>query len=156
MNQPIVIVGIGEFGSIFTKAFLQKGYPVYPVTRSMNISDQADSIPQPELVLVAVAENDFKAVMATIPAAWRHCTGLLQNELLPRDWTAYDLSKPTIISVWFEKKKGREYKVLIPSRVHGPKAGLLAESLEGIEIPCKILSSEDELLYELVLKTCLC
>jgi hypothetical protein len=152
MNLPIVIVGIGELGGVFAKAFLRNGYPVYPVTRSMNISDQAVSIPQPELVLVAVAEKDFKAVMATIPAPWRNCTGLLQNELLPRDWNAYDITKPTIISVWFEKKKGREYKVLIPSRVHGPKAGLIAESLENIEVPCKILSSEDELLYELVLK----
>jgi hypothetical protein len=150
--NPIVIIGIGELGGVFARAFLRNGYPVCPVTRSMNISDQADSIPQPELVLVAVAEKDFKAVMATIPSAWRHCTGLLQNELLPRDWTAYDITKPTIISVWFEKKKGREYKVLIPSRVHGPKAGLLAQSLEDIEIPCKILSSENELLYELVFK----
>ena len=113
MNLPIVIVGIGELGGVFAKAFLRNGYPVYPVTRSMNISDQADSIPQPELVLVAVAEKDFKAVMATIPAPWRNCTGLLQNELLPRNWKAYDITKPTIISVWFEKKKGREYKVLI-------------------------------------------
>jgi len=152
MNGPIVIVGMGELGGVFARAFLRNGYPVYPVTRGMNISDQADSIPQPELVLVAVAEKDFKAVMATIPAAWRNCAGLLQNELLPRDWKAYDITKPTIISVWFEKKKGREYKVLIPSRVYGPKAGLIAESLENIEVPCKILSSEDDLLYELVLK----
>jgi hypothetical protein len=143
---------MGELGGVFARAFLRNGYPVFPVTRSMDISDQADNLPQPALVLVAVAEKDFKAVMATIPAAWRNCTGLLQNELLPRDWKAYDITKPTIISVWFEKKKGREYKVLIPSRVHGPKAGLIAESLEDIEIPCKILASEDELLYELVLK----
>jgi hypothetical protein len=152
MNKPIVIVGIGELGGVFARAFLRNGYPVFPVTRSMNISDQADSIPQPELVLVAVAEKDFNVVMATIPAAWRHCAGLLQNELLPRDWKAYNISKPTIISVWFEKKKGREYKVLIPSRIHGPKAGLIAESLENIEILCKILPSADELLYELVFK----
>jgi hypothetical protein len=143
---------MGELGGVFARAFLRNGYPVFPVTRRMNISDQADSIPQPELVLVAVAEKDFKAAMATIPTAWRDCTGLLQNELLPRDWKAYDITNPTIISVWFEKKKGREYKVLIPSRVHGPKAGLIAESLEDIEIPCKILSSEDELLYELMFK----
>jgi len=152
MNKPIVIVGIGELGGVFARAFLRNGYPVFPVTRSMNISDQTDSIPQPELVLVAVAEKDFNAVMATIPAAWRNCAGLLQNELLPRDWKAYNITRPTIISVWFEKKKGREYKVLIPSRVHGPKAALIAESLENIEIPCKILPSEDELLYELVFK----
>ena len=152
MNKPIVIVGIGELGGVFARAFLRNGYPVCPVTRNMDIYHQAENIPQPELVLVAVAEKDFKAVMATIPAAWRNCIGLLQNELLPRDWKAYDITEPTIISVWFEKKKGIEYKVLIPSRAHGPKAGLIAESLENIEIPCKKLSSEDELLYELVFK----
>ena len=152
MNQPIIIVGIGELGSVFARAFLRNNFPVYPVTRSMNISDQAQRIPQPELVLVAVAEKDFKAVMATIPAAWRNCIGLLQNELLPQDWETYEITNPSIISVWFEKKKGSEVNVLIPSRVHGPKAGLIAESLEDIEIPCKILSSEDELRFELVLK----
>ncbi len=152
MNKPIVIVGIGELGGVFAKAFLRKGFPVYPVTRRMNISDQGDRIPQPELVLVAVAEKDFKAVMATIPDPWRNYIGLLQNELLPRDWKEFDIDSPTIISVWFEKKKGRGCKVLIPSPVHGPKAGLIAESLEGIELPCKILSSDAELLYELVLK----
>ena len=138
----IVIVGIGELGGVFAKAFLRKGLPVYPITRRMNISEQADHIPQPELVLVAVAERDFKAVMATIPYQWRNCIGLLQNELLPRDWKAYHIVNPTIISVWFEKKKGWEFKVLIPSPVHGPKAGLIAESLEAIEIPSKILSSK--------------
>ncbi len=90
--------------------------------------------------------------MATIPAVWRNCIVLLQNELLPRDWKAYNISNPTVISVWFEKKPGREYKVLIPSRVYGPKAELVADSLEDIGIPCNILSGEEELLHELVLK----
>ena len=152
MNQPIIIIGIGELGGVFARAFLRSNYPVYPVTRSMNISDQADRIPQPELVLVAVAEKDFKPVMAAIPEAWRTCTVLLQNELLPRDWQDYNIKKPTIISVWFEKKKGKAVKVLIPSPAHGPKAELIAESLGAIEIPCRVLADENELLYELVLK----
>ena len=152
MNPPIVIIGIGELGGVFARAFLRSGYPVYPVTKRMNISNLADHMPQPELVLVAVTENDFKGVMSTIPEPWRKCAGLLQNELLPQDWKAFDIFRPTVISVWFEKKKGREYKVLIPSRVYGPKAGLIATSLKNIGIPCKLLSSEDELLFELVLK----
>jgi hypothetical protein len=152
LNHPIVIVGIGELGGVFAKAFLRNGWPVYPVTKNMSISDQAHRIPQPELVLVAVAEKDLKAVMATIPDPWRKRAGFLQNELLPRDWKAYDIIRPTVISVWFEKKKGQDYKVLMPSPVYGPKAGLIAESLEHIEIPCKLLSSEEEFLYELVLK----
>ena len=38
MKQPIVIVGIGELGGVFARAFLRNGWPVYPITRSMNIS----------------------------------------------------------------------------------------------------------------------
>jgi len=76
----------------------------------------------------------------------------MENTVLRLSNLGYDITNPSIISVWFEKKKGSEVNVLIPSRVHGPKAGLIAESLEDIEIPCKILSSEDELRFELVLK----
>ena len=38
MKQPIVIVSIGELGGVFARAFLRNGLPVYPITRSMNIS----------------------------------------------------------------------------------------------------------------------
>ena len=44
MNQPIVIIGIGELGGIFAKAFLHAGHAVYPVTREMDI-DQAALTP---------------------------------------------------------------------------------------------------------------
>ncbi len=152
MNKPVVIIGIGELGGVFARAFLRNGYPVYPVTRSMNIADEPSRLPDPELALVAVAEKDFQTVMAAFPAVWRNRIVLLQNELLPRDWKAYNISNPTIISVWFEKKPGREYKVLIPSRIHGPNAELIAKSLKFVGIPCKILSNEEELLFELVLK----
>ena len=152
MNQPIVIIGIGELGGVFAKAFLHAGYPFYPVTRKMNIDQAVENIPAPLLVLVAVAEKDFPSVMQTIPVPWRDCIGLLQNELLPRDWKSYHIDDPTVISVWFEKKKGMDYNVLIPSRVYGPKAKLMADAVEGIDIACEILSTEDDLLYELVRK----
>jgi ketopantoate reductase len=152
MNQPIVVIGIGELGGVFAKSFLRKGCPVYPVSRSMNISAEAKNLPDPQLVLVAVAENEFPTVMATIPARWQNRIGLLQNELLPRDWKSYNIENPTVISVWFEKKRGMDYNVLIPSRVYGPKAKLIADSLEEINIPCNVLNTEDDLLYELVRK----
>jgi hypothetical protein len=152
MNQPIVIIGIGELGGVFAKAFLRAGHPVYPVTRKMDISEAANKIPDPRLVLVAVAEKDFPSVMQTIPAPWRSCIGLLQNELLPRDWQSYPIDDPTIISVWFEKKKGMDINVLIPSRVYGPQGSLIADALHGIDIACDVLSTEDDLLYELVRK----
>jgi len=152
MNHPVVIIGVGELGGVFARAFLRKGYPVYPVTRSMNISEAAKNVPDPTLVLVAVAEKDLSDVLATTPVQWHGNIGLLQNELLPRHWKTYNITNPTVMSVWFEKKKGQDYKVFMPTRVYGPKAKFLADSLESIGISCKILSNEDDLLFELVLK----
>jgi hypothetical protein len=152
MDQPIVIIGIGELGGVFAKAFLRGGYPVFPVTRRMNIEEAAENIADPQLVLVAVAEKDFGSIMRSIPAPWRNCICLLQNELLPRDWQSYHIEDPTVISVWFEKKKGMDYNVLIPSQVYGPGAKLIADALAGIDITCETLSTEDDLLHELVRK----
>jgi hypothetical protein len=152
MNPPIVIIGIGELAGVFARGFLRNGYPVFPITRDMDISAAYQKVTDPELVLVAVAEKDFADVLAKIPSKWREHLGLLQNELLPGDWQAYNIANPTVISVWFEKKKCQDYKVLIPSPVYGPRADLIADSLELIEIPCKRLSSAEELLIELVIK----
>ena len=115
MKHPIAIIGIGELASVFARAFLRNGNPVYPVTCDMNIAEEAENLPDPQLVLVAVAEKDFNEVMETIPAQWRNKLVLLQNELLPRDWQAHAIENPTVISVWFEKKKGMDYHPLLPS-----------------------------------------
>jgi len=152
MNQAVVIAGIGELGGVFARGFLRMGYPVYPLTRDNNIADAMQNYPEPKLVLVAVGEKDLSAMLTTIPARWKNKLGLLQNELLPRDWEAYNIENPTVISVWFEKKKGQDHKVLLPSRIYGPHAVLLADSLTSLDIPNKILASTDELLFELVLK----
>ena len=152
MNQPIVIIGIGELAGVFARGFLRNGYPVFPITRDMDISKAFQKIPDPALVLVAVAEKDFTGVLAKIPSQWHRHIGFLQNELLPGDWQACNISNPTVISVWFEKKKCQDYKVLIPSPVYGPAADLIADSLELIDIPCKRLSSPEALLIELVIK----
>lgn len=152
MKQAIVIIGIGELGGVFARGFLRTGYPVYPLTRDIRIADAVQNYPDPELVLVAVGEKDLSAILATMPVRWKNRLGLLQNELLPRDWQAHDMDNPTVISVWFEKKRGQDHKVLLPSRIYGPQAALLADSLASLDIPSKILASADELLFELVFK----
>lgn len=152
MKQAIVIIGVGELGGIFARGFLRMGYPVYPLTRDIQIADAVQNYPEPKLVLVAVGEKDLSATLATVPPRWKNGLGLLQNELLPRDWEAHDIENPTVISVWFEKKKGQDYKILLPSRIYGPHAALLADSLASLDISSKILASADELLFELVLK----
>ena len=152
MKAPVILIGIGEMGSVFARGLLRSGHPVYPVTRHDDLTEVAKQLPSPELVVVAVAENDLHAVLEAIPAAWQQRLCLLQNELLPHDWQQYRLIKPTIISVWFEKKKGQDVKVLIPSPVLGPAAELLKTSLGKLDIPVRILANDSELLFELVLK----
>jgi len=152
MKDPVVIIGMGEMAGVFARGFLRLGHPVYPLTRDMSIDTFAAELPTPALVLVAVGEADLHPALETIPTLWQDRLCLLQNELLPRDWHAHDLSNPTVISVWFEKKKGMDYKVLIPSPVFGPKAELIAAALGAIDIPTTIPSDADELCYELVRK----
>lgn len=151
MKEPVVIIGMGEMGGVFARGFLRIGHPVYPVTRVMDIHQMAANLPEPGLVLLAVGEKDLHNVLAVMPEAWKEQLVLLQNELLPRDWEQYGL-KPTVISVWFEKKKGQDYKVLVPSPVFGNLANLVAEALKILEIPTDVLESRQQLLFELVRK----
>ncbi|HEY9051305.1 MAG TPA: hypothetical protein VIQ03_07160 [Gammaproteobacteria bacterium] len=152
MNKPVVMIGLGEMGGVFARGFLRSAYPVYPVTRVMDITAVSNQIADPELVVVAVAENDLHAMLETIPSHWRDRLLLLQNELLPHDWNSHGLKNPTVISVWFEKKKGQDARVIIPSPVFGPKATLVRDALASIDISCSCLASQDELLFELVVK----
>jgi hypothetical protein len=152
MKSPVIVIGIGEMGSVFARGLLRSGHPVYPVTRNHDLDEVARQLPAPERVVVAVAENDLHPVLEQIPPAWHSRLCLLQNELLPGDWQPYGFIKPTVISVWFEKKKGQDVKVLIPSMAYGPGAELLKSSLGSLDIPVRVLASEHELLFELVLK----
>ncbi len=151
MKEPVVIIGLGEMGGVFARGLLRDGHPVYPITRDMDMQAEARALPAPELVLVAVAETDLHPVLERLPEPWRARVALLQNELLPPDWQRHGLD-PTVISVWFEKKPGQEAKVIIPSPVHGPHAGLLAQALSAIGIPTEIVDSDERMLFELVRK----
>jgi ketopantoate reductase len=152
MKSPVILIGIGEMGGVFARGILRVGHPVIPVTRNSNMQEISNEYPQPQLVLISVAENDLHATLAQLPATWHNCIGLLQNELLPRDWEQHQLTNPTVISVWFEKKKGQDVKVLIPSPVYGPQAGLLVAALAALDIPAFTLNSAETLCYELVRK----
>ena len=150
--QEIVIIGLGQLGRIFAGGLLRCGCQVVPVNRGDDMDAIASAHPAPDMVLVAVAEPDLHAVLATLPAAWMNRIGLIQNELLPRDWKAHGIENPTVISVWFEKKKGADAKPLIASPAAGPGAGLLVRALASIDIPARQVDSADELLFELVRK----
>lgn len=152
IKSPVVLVGVGEMGAVFARGLLRAGHPVYPVTRGRSMAELALELPTPEMVLIAVGEKDIAATLADVPEAWRGRLGLLQNELLPGDWAG--IPDPTVISVWFEKKPGREFKVIIPSPAAGPHASLLRDALGSLSIPVVVLPEEqpDQLLEQLVIK----
>ena len=152
MNKAVILIGVGEIGGVFAKGILKIGYPVYPVTRGDDLKGAARAVPDPLAVVVAVGEKDIQAVLKTIPQQWQGRLVLVQNELLPRDWTPHNIGNPTVISVWFEKKQGQDAKVIIPSPVFGPLSDFIQAALQSIQVSCKILASQDELLFELVLK----
>jgi len=151
-KQPVVVIGLGEMGSVFARAILKSGYPLYPASRTTNLEELAKILPDPEMVLVAVGEKDLQTCLEQLPSEWHDCIALLQNELLPRDWESHNFINPTVISVWFEKKKGQDSKVLIPSPCFGPKASLLVNALSTLDIPACEVASADEMEQELLIK----
>jgi len=151
-KSPVIVIGLGEMGSVFARAILKSGYPVYPAKRDTDLTKLAEAIPNPAMVLVAVGEKDLQPCLKQIPTAWYKHIALLQNELLPRDWTSYDFVEPTVISVWFEKKKGQDSKVLISSPCFGPNASLLVDALATLDIPANEVSSAEKMEEELLIK----
>ncbi len=151
MSQSVVVVGLGEMGSVFARGFLRSGYTVHPVVRGIEMHTMAAEITAPELVVIAVGEADLREQLGKVPDIWKDRLVLLQNELLPQDWQQFDLD-PTVISVWFEKKKGQDSKVIIPSPVYGKHAQQIADALASIDIAVAVVKDEAALLHELVLK----
>jgi len=152
MSKQVVVWGMGEMGSVFARGFLKLGYNVLPVVRGSDPEAVAKACPDPELVLIAVGEAALQSVLETVPEVWRDRVALLQNELLPSDWQKHDFVDPTVISVWFEKKKGMDSKPLISSPAFGPKAQLLVDALATLGIPAHTVDSLNEMTYELVRK----
>jgi ketopantoate reductase len=149
-KKPVVVIGMGEMGSVFARGLLRLGHPVYPLGRDGNMKKLARGLPAPGMVLVAVGEAELAGVLEAIPKTWRGRIALLQNELLPADYRQFD--DVTVISVWFEKKKGQDAKVVIPSPAYGPRAKLLVRALGTLGIPVRQLERPRDLLFELVLK----
>lgn len=151
LPAPIALVGLGEMGGVFARAFLKSGAPVYPVLRDTSPELVTEAAGEPALAMVTVGEADLDPALAALPEAWKRRVGLLQNELLPRDWERHGISDPTVAVVWFEKKPGQDVKVIIPTPVAGPFAGSVVAALDSINIAA-VEVGRDDLLYELVRK----
>lgn len=152
MDKTVVMIGLGQLGRVFAGGLLRTGHTVVPVNRSDDMMALAARHAEPDLVMVAVAEPDLHPVLGGLPAPWKDCVGLLQNELLPRDWQAHDIEDPTVISVWFEKKTGTDAKALLPSPIFGPAAEPLVQALASIGLPARTLPDSATLTWELVRK----
>ena len=152
LSFPVALVGVGEMGGVFSRALLRAGHPVYPVVRGVSPETVAAALPDPSLALVTVGEADLPRLLATLPERWMGRAGLIQNELLPRDWTAAGLTDPTVAVVWFEKKPGQDVKVIIPTPILGPSAALLVDALGTIDIPAFVVAESDRIVWELVRK----
>ena len=152
MSRDVVLIGVGEMGGVFARAFLRAGYSVHPVRRDDDPETVAADIDDPALVLVTVGEADLDPVLAAMPARWKDRLLLLQNELLPRSWRAHGIERPTVAVVWFEKKPGQDVKVIISSPVGGPAAALTVDALRAIGIAAHVTASDEELEAELVAK----
>ena len=153
MKPEVVVVGMGELGGEFARGFLRASYPVVPVLRDMHPEEVAEAVPQPELVLVTVAEADLHPVLAQIPAVWRDRLVLVQNELVPADWQRHGLEDVTVAVVWFEKKPGQPLTDILFTPVYGPRAGPVVEALTKLGIKNRLLRSEEELVFELARKS---
>jgi len=152
MKKNVLLVGVGEMGGVFARGFLKIGYAIHPVLRDMSIEDVAKEVKEIEAIIVGVGEKDIDPVLEIVPRKFQDKLILLQNELLSHSWKKHGIEDPTVISVWFEKKKGQDYKVLIPSPVYGPKASLVKQALESIDIAVTELDDEQQLLFELIVK----
>lgn len=132
-----VVWGVGQLGAIFAHGLLRTGRSVHPVVRETNVGGLAARVPEPEVVLVAVGEADLDAVLAKMPHGWRRHAALLQNELRPRCFESRGLPAPTLAIVWFEKKRGTDARVLLPTHISGASAEPLLDALHALDIPAQ-------------------
>lgn len=150
-KNPVVVIGMGEMGELFARGFLKRGHPVFPILRGAPLRENVERVPTPALVIAAVGEDDLDPLLAGMPPGWRNRLALLQNELVPADWQRHGIEDPTVIVVWFDKKKGRPFVAVLPTPVAGPAADLVVDALMAIEVPSYAVPRED-LLYHLVRK----
>ncbi len=150
--RTAIVIGMGEMGGVFARALLKSGHIVVPVTRHTDVAVAAAEYPEPDIALITVGEADLPGVLEALPESWKSRAGMLQNELLPRDWQAAGITDPTVAVVWFEKKPGQDVKVIIATPIGGPYADTLVSALATVGIPARVAATFDELTAELVTK----
>lgn len=133
------VVGMGQLGSVFADALRGTDHDVAEVRRGDDLAALCASRAVPDVVVVAVGEDDLDAVLAALPSEHRARAVLVQNELVPARWRRAGAPDPTIAIVWFERKAGRPPREILPTRIAGPAAVTIAEALERAGLAAEVL-----------------
>lgn len=149
MNAAVV-VGLGELGGVFAHGLLRTGHRVVPVRREDDPQALAREVPTPALVAITVGEDDLQPALASLPREWHSAVMLVQNELLPRDWSTLT-APPTVAVVWFEKKRKTAITPILPTPIAGPRADVAVAALRSLDVPCEEIA-DDALVDALVAK----
>ena len=67
----MVVVGIGERGSVFERGFVRPGHPLYPLARDTQTGERAKQLAEPALVVIAVAEKGCHQGLKYLPQSDR-------------------------------------------------------------------------------------
>ncbi len=148
---------MGQLGSVFSEAFLKMGRPVVPVLRHQSIAKACTALKsqEPEIILLAVGEDDLAGALCGVPASLRDRVVLIQNELRVSSWSVDNHAAPHSPSgaiVWFEKKPKKSIHLVLPSVLFGPPAPLILGALKNLEISARTVDTPDAIAHELVLK----
>ncbi|MFZ9889067.1 MAG: hypothetical protein ACO3JL_16340 [Myxococcota bacterium] len=135
--QDLIVVGIGQLGTLFGEAALGIGRRVTPLRRDSDVERCLDDVPAGCPVLMATGEADLERAVQRLPAAYRDDLILVQNELFPVDLVALGIAQPTTAMVWSSKKSGRALQVGAPTEVFGRHADLMEQLHNTLQIPCR-------------------
>ncbi|PSR26162.1 MAG: hypothetical protein C7B46_20200 [Sulfobacillus benefaciens] len=147
MDSPIVVIGMGQLGTLFADAWIQLGQSTLTIRREQRVNQDI----APRAVLIATGEQDLPPVLASLPHFWRSHVILIQNELVPQIWVPYT-DQPTLVAVWAEKKPHIEVHSLRSSVVFGPHTDLVADAFAAMNQPLSVAKDYSDMLLELSIK----
>jgi len=148
--RDLIVVGIGELGSLYANAALKRGLRVTPLTRAQDPASTLLEAPADTPVLVAVGEADLDAALQSLPAERLASLILLQNELFPSHWARFTRSTPTVMVPWLLKKKGEPLLVARSTPVYGRHAPLVVELHAALGFSAEALPDEAALRQAIV------
>lgn len=150
--KDLVLVGVGQLGTLFGEGALAAGRRVTPLRRDSDVERCLDDVPLGSPVLVTTGEKDLPGALQGLPKDRWPDVILVQNELFPSTWRALDLEDPTVAVVWLSKKPGRPVEIGGPTDVYGKHAQVMAQIHEALTLPCTLLSTSEQLGTALVAK----